>query len=242
VRKGSSKPLLITSVAAEKVITDACTNWDDWQAVYTHGEPIHTNPLLTSREWFGCFLWEYAVARTVGYHADARASLKTVGKMSPVERAKRLQRELRSNPGFQEALRSGDPEALLQAGRQIAMQYSAKASENGIFSLISKVAALCRPDTFMASDTLARCGLSLLTYQTKTSFDVASGNKGLARFKAYQQAAAELAANRCRWPPESWRRIKSEAEDRHVATVTFALRVIDALAMEIGRSAMTKKS
>lgn len=224
---------LITLPTARGAIRSARVNWDDWRDVYQHAGPIDSNPLLTKRMVFGCFLWEYSVARTVGLnenHAD--------GSVPPdlVVKAKRLQERLCTDSVFQKAITDGDAGALLDQGREIAKIHAAKKSEDGLHSLISKVAALCNPGAFIASDRFARPGLALLAAGTVTAFDTAKAKRGRDRFIAYQQAARDLARDADRWPAEARDSIRQNADELGVNPVAFGLRVVDSLAMMCGRA------
>jgi hypothetical protein len=210
VSAGEKRPWAVNPSDADKALSIAAENWRDWSDVFGHIGPAMDNPILTSRVHFGCFLWEYNVGRTIK-SADAR----------------RLQRALREDESFQAAVMNDDEERLADAVRRHSMNFSAKRSDGGLRSLLSKVAAFCNPGAFIAWDRFARRGLSRLIHGKDSRFE--------SSLPDYQRAARSAAAGDTILADGSAEKIVAKANEVGAPIPAFRLRVLDAAAMEVGR-------
>ena len=117
----------------------ARNNWQRWQNVYEHEGPAETNPLLMDSRRFAAFMHEYYVYRNIraGAADELRQELITAcPRLLDITTFEREHDRLRVKYG------AGN-------GRQIR-------------TLLSKVLAFLKPQSFNACDRFARYGVNLV--------------------------------------------------------------------------------
>jgi hypothetical protein len=141
----------------DAVLAVARKNWDDYRAVFEHGDEIATNPLLVNRDCFAHFLTEYSVSRTIrqGTHD-------------------KLREFLRDSPQFEKVIHDDNGGKLDEFETELYPDFGTHEPPRHIISVLSKVAAFVRPDRFVAWDQYAKKGVNIVL-----------GRRGSPPFKAY---------------------------------------------------------
>ena len=119
--------LIPTSIAVAR------KNWATWRAVYEHDASTSTNPLLADRDRFARFLREYAVARTV------RKGTQDAFRRMLIER-------------ISGAIRDGMGQDIDSLERELRPKFESHDGSRRMISVVSKVAALLKPERFVAWD------------------------------------------------------------------------------------------
>lgn len=200
----------------EGALEDARKNWLNWKDVYSHEGDIAQNPILASRLHFGCFLWEYGVTRTVkAGHGEA------------------LQRAMRSHSPLHAAIEAGDSRNVAGSAHDLSPRFASYARNTfGLLSLVSKVAAFCRPSKFIAWDTFGRRGLAIMLDHPESRFDAIKDR--VEAYALFQEKARTLAAEDSWWGPDNGRAVDAVAARLSAPPIAFRLRVLDLLAMRQG--------
>lgn len=123
----------------EQLFEIARENWCKWRDVWEHTGPTNTNPVLSDLKRFQAFLSEYSVYRTIaaGKADELRKCLvRRIAKISDAHGIDRMEKDLRN-------------------------KFGARNGRNHIISVLSKVAAFVRPETFVAWDRFAKRGINL---------------------------------------------------------------------------------
>jgi hypothetical protein len=133
-----------------KSIQLARKNWCDWCDVFEHKGSVKTNPLLADSHRFASFCKEYSVGRTI--RRGAREQLRLV----LVEKLRR-------------ATLDGTGRSLDELEEKLRPRFGTHGGTRRIISLLSKVAALLRPDRFVAWDTYAKRGVNIVLGRSASS-------------------------------------------------------------------------
>ncbi len=189
-----------------KSIEIARDNWNKWRDVFEHGTPFHASPLLTDRARFAAFCREYSVGRTIrkGAQNDFRA-------------------ELCESP-FSEALCDDSGAALDTVEQRMRKDFGTYGGSRRIISILSKVAALVRPERFVAWDRYAKRGANVLRRRALSS--------EFENYAAYLREFDEI------WRGQTGQEIRNHAMRTGVqhreSEPRFLRRVLDVYLMERG--------
>lgn len=115
-------------------------NWRAWQQVFEH-HPPETTPLLKNPDTFRAFIDEYSVGRTI--------------RKGTIDKLRETLAEVRTLAFLSDP--SG--KALDETDIRLRRRFGTMDGRRGLRSLLSKVAAFLKPNTFIAFDKYALVGV-----------------------------------------------------------------------------------
>jgi hypothetical protein len=182
-------------------------NWRDWRDVFEHDGPIHSNPLLVDQVIFSHFCQNYNVSRTIRH-----------GKQNEL-RIELLERY------FLTAIPADAGRAIDDLEMLLRPRFGTHDGKHMIVGVLSKVAALVRPERFVARDQFARKGINIVLCRKR--------NHGFTSYADYLSAFEQV------WQTEPGQRIRDYitkiGAQRAVETESrFQRRVLDVDLMRLG--------
>jgi hypothetical protein len=183
----------------------AASNWNDWKDDYESGM-LEQIPVLASDERFKRFCTEYKVHRTIK---------KNTGQ--------KFRKELQS--AIREIVSDESGKRIDSFEKNNRRLFSSLGAHARMISVISKVAAFARPETFLAWDRYARDGVKIGVRQA-TSCDFLTYSEYLGKANdLWEESGKGLIVERLRYtkfnPPSK-------------SNVAFLRRVFDVALMRLG--------
>jgi len=203
------------SESVQEAIENARRNWNEWRSVFEHAGSVDNNPLLTNPELFNKFVQEYSVGRTIwtGQRELFHFKLRGTEFIDAIQDDTAMSLQKVAN-GWREdfgTISKNNPTKPVKAHK-------------AIISILSKIAAFLRPETFLAWDTYAKRGLN-----------IASGKPASRSFQ--NNYCAYLEAVNAVWNGEigqAIRDITAQSTEQVEREPRFQRRVLDLYLMKLG--------